>query len=79
MMAVGDAIAFVLSQERNFSAEDFARFHPAGSLGRKLATVDSYMRRGKELRIARASTTIRNVFAQTHLERPPNRCDHPDP
>ena len=26
MMAVGDAIAFVLSQERNFSAEDFARF-----------------------------------------------------
>jgi arabinose-5-phosphate isomerase len=68
MMAIGDAIAFVLSQKRNFSAEDFARFHPAGSLGRKLATVESYMRRGKELRISGADTTIRNVFAQTHKE-----------
>jgi arabinose-5-phosphate isomerase len=68
MMALGDAIAFVLSRQRNFTSEDFARYHPAGSLGRKLATVESIMRRGHELRIARASTTIRNVFAQTHLE-----------
>ena len=68
MMALGDALAFVLSQQRNFSAEDFARFHPAGSLGRKLATVETYMRQGKELRLAPASTTVRNVFALTHLE-----------
>ena len=31
MIAVGDALAFVLSQMRDFSREDFARFHPAGS------------------------------------------------
>ncbi len=31
-IAVGDALAFVLSRLRNFSHEDFARFHPAGSL-----------------------------------------------
>ena len=33
MIALGDALAFVLSQERDFTHEDFARFHPAGSLG----------------------------------------------
>lgn len=63
MMAVGHAIAFVLSEQRQFTAEDFARFHPAGTLGRKLAAVDAYMRRGSDLRLAKASETIRSVFA----------------
>lgn len=35
-MALGDAIAIALIQARDFKAEDFARFHPGGSLGRKL-------------------------------------------
>src|SRR5262245_19905673 len=34
MMALGDALALVFSQARGFTAEDFARFHPGGSLGR---------------------------------------------
>jgi arabinose-5-phosphate isomerase len=63
MMALGHSIAFVLSDRRQFTAEDFARYHPAGSLGRKLATVDSYMRRGSDLRVANAGESIRNVFA----------------
>ena len=37
MLALGDALAFTLSEQRQFTAEDFARFHPAGSLGRLLA------------------------------------------
>src|SRR5262249_14220913 len=52
MIALGDALAFVLLEQRQFTAEEFARFHPAGSLGRRLATVAEYMRRGTELRIA---------------------------
>jgi arabinose-5-phosphate isomerase len=64
MMALGHSIAFVLSEQRQFTAEDFARFHPAGSLGRKLATVDAYMRRGSDVRIANASDSIRDVFAE---------------
>ncbi|MCZ2341410.1 MAG: KpsF/GutQ family sugar-phosphate isomerase [Bacteroidales bacterium] len=64
MIALGDAVAFTLSEQRGFTAEDFARYHPAGSLGRKLATVETYMRRGSELRIAAASDTVRAVFAQ---------------
>lgn len=35
-MALGDALAVALMQVRNFKAKDFAQFHPAGSLGRKL-------------------------------------------
>jgi arabinose-5-phosphate isomerase len=65
MIALGDAIAFVLSQERAFTHEDFARFHPAGSLGRKLLKVESIMRQGSELRIASAGDTVRSVFARS--------------
>ena len=64
MLALGDALAFTLLEQRQFTAEDFARFHPAGSLGRKLATVESVMRRGEELRIAPATETVRRVFAR---------------
>ncbi len=64
MLALGDALAFTLLEERQFTAEDFARFHPAGSLGRKLAPVHEAMRKGNELRIAPATETIRTVFAQ---------------
>src|SRR5207245_11246017 len=67
MIAVGDALAFVLSRMRNFSREDFARFHPAGSLGRKLVKVDAVMRRGHELRIASKQDTVREVFARVRL------------
>ncbi|WP_301099547.1 KpsF/GutQ family sugar-phosphate isomerase [Otariodibacter sp.] len=35
-MALGDALAIALIKARDFKAEDFARFHPGGSLGRKL-------------------------------------------
>jgi arabinose-5-phosphate isomerase len=37
-MAMGDALAVALMKARNFQAENFARFHPGGSLGRKLLT-----------------------------------------
>ncbi|MCS7044745.1 MAG: KpsF/GutQ family sugar-phosphate isomerase [Gemmataceae bacterium] len=63
MIAVGDALAFVLMRLRDFSREDFARFHPAGSLGRQLLKVDNVMRRDGALRLARCHNTVREVFA----------------
>jgi arabinose-5-phosphate isomerase len=63
MIALGDALAFVLSREREFTTEEFARFHPAGSLGRKLLRVEEIMRQGPELRKALATDTVRSVFA----------------
>lgn len=35
-LAMGDALAIVLLEQRNFSAEDFALFHPGGNLGKRL-------------------------------------------
>ncbi|MCX8996942.1 KpsF/GutQ family sugar-phosphate isomerase [Rhizobiaceae bacterium BDR2-2] len=37
-LVMGDALAIALADRRNFRPEDFARFHPGGSLGRKLLT-----------------------------------------
>lgn len=43
-MAIGDALAVALMEERKFQPEDFARFHPGGSLGRKLLSkVEDFM------------------------------------
>jgi arabinose-5-phosphate isomerase len=69
MMALGDALAFVLSRERELSPEDFARFHPAGSLGRKLLKVEALMRHDDDLRLARASDTVRVVFTHARQRR----------
>lgn len=46
-LVMGDALAVVLSTLKGFQPEDFARFHPGGSLGRKLlTTVADVMHRG---------------------------------
>jgi arabinose-5-phosphate isomerase len=47
-LAMGDALAVALLDARGFGAEDFARSHPGGSLGRRLLThVRDVMRRGE--------------------------------
>jgi arabinose-5-phosphate isomerase len=65
MLAVGDALAFVLSRARDFGHDDFARLHPAGSLGKKLSRVESVMRSGGAVRLAGAAETVRNVFSRS--------------
>jgi arabinose-5-phosphate isomerase len=50
MLVMGDALAMVLLEARGFSEEDFARFHPGGSLGRALLTrVSDIMRCDSQL------------------------------
>jgi arabinose-5-phosphate isomerase len=49
-LAMGDALAVALLDARGFKAEDFARSHPGGALGRKLLThVRDVMRSGNEV------------------------------
>jgi arabinose-5-phosphate isomerase len=64
LMAVGDALALLVSRMRDFSPEDFALYHPAGSLGRKLTRVEEVMRSGKQLRRAHIEETARQVFVR---------------
>ena len=67
MLAVGDALAFTVMKARNFSVEDYVRFHPGGSLGAKLMTVEQSMmfRPGEKLPIAGAADTIKHVLEKT--------------
>ena len=62
MMALGDALALVLSRMRHFGPSDFARVHPGGSLGRELAKVEDVMRPLAECRVANDSNSIRDRF-----------------
>lgn len=62
MLALGDALAIVASQMRSFSPADFARFHPGGSLGRRLARVEDAMRPLGQCRVARATQTLRETL-----------------
>jgi arabinose-5-phosphate isomerase len=64
LMAVGDALALLVSRMRDFRAEDFALYHPAGTLGRKLSRVEDLMRTGPQLRRARVEETVREVFVR---------------
>jgi arabinose-5-phosphate isomerase len=63
MLAVGDALALVLSRARGFTPQQFALLHPGGSLGRRLRSVREVMRQGTQLRIASESATIRDIFS----------------
>ena len=62
MLALGDALALVTSQRRGFSREDFARFHPGGSLGRQLARVEDLMRPAEQCRVAIDTQSVRHVL-----------------
>jgi arabinose-5-phosphate isomerase len=62
MLALGDALAMVVLHERRFSREDYALFHPAGALGRRLMRVREVMRTGDELPLARSGSHVRDVL-----------------
>jgi arabinose-5-phosphate isomerase len=64
MLAIGDALALVTSRLRDFRKEDFARFHPAGNLGRQLSKVEDGMRPLAQCRLAGVTMTVRDVFVQ---------------
>ena len=64
MIALGDALALVASEARDFQAEDFARYHPGGNLGRMLSRVSEVMRPIDRCRIGNENETVRQVFVQ---------------
>lgn len=62
-LAMGDAIAVVLLSKRKFTPEDFALFHPGGSLGRKLLlTVENVMHSGEDNPIVSAETNVKEAL-----------------
>ncbi len=67
MLALGDAMALVASQMRGFRREDFARFHPGGSLGQQLSRVEQLMRGLDCCRVADQGRTVREVLVNVSL------------
>ncbi len=62
-LAYGDALALTLLQKRNFTASQFAVFHPGGSLGRKLLlTVADVMHSGTENPVVESSATVQEAL-----------------
>jgi arabinose-5-phosphate isomerase len=58
-LAMGDALAVTLLEARGFTAEDFARSHPGGSLGRRLLLhVEDVMRQGADIPRVDAATSL---------------------
>lgn len=64
-LALGDALAIALLKARNFKPEDFALFHPSGSLGRKLLlTVENVVASTQKNPLAYGNTTIQESLFQ---------------
>ena len=65
MQALGDALALALLDARGFSADDFARSHPGGALGRRLlTTVRDVMRSGDAIPRVTLESTLANAVVE---------------
>jgi arabinose-5-phosphate isomerase len=63
-LAVGDALAMVLLEARGFKKEDFATFHPGGSIGRNLLLkVQDVMRPAEQMAILPGTATVNEALA----------------
>ncbi len=64
-LAIGDALAVSLLEEKGFKADDFARLHPGGALGRKLLTqVRDVMVTGRLIPVLAPGATMREAVVQ---------------
>ena len=71
MLSLGDALALTVMQMRRLKPEDFAAFHPAGSLGRRLLTVEQAMWFRKDENLALVSDRLSLAEALGESE----KCD----
>lgn len=63
MLAMGDALSVALLKSKKFKVEDFAFYHPGGTLGKKLwLKVEDVMRKGKAHPIVKQETSLKKVL-----------------
>ncbi|AKC87616.1 KpsF/GutQ family sugar-phosphate isomerase [Pseudoxanthomonas suwonensis] len=69
-LALGDALAVALLEARGFTADDFARSHPAGSLGRRLLLhIDDVMHAGEALPRVGAGASVAEALVEMSRKR----------
>ena len=62
MLALGDALAVAVAEKKGFKEEDFARLHPGGKLGKKLARVEALMHEGDAMPRVSPETRMPDVI-----------------
>ncbi|MBI4567722.1 MAG: KpsF/GutQ family sugar-phosphate isomerase [Planctomycetes bacterium] len=62
MLAMGDALALTVQKERKFTPEEYAFYHPAGALGRRLLKVEEVMRTGSAFCVVEEEATLRDAL-----------------
>ena len=74
-LVMGDALAVALLEKRNFSAEDFAMFHPGGSLGKKLSMkIDDVMFTGDRIPTVNEVMSLEEVIFEITSKRFGSTC-----
>ncbi|AXK71395.1 KpsF/GutQ family sugar-phosphate isomerase [Lysobacter sp. TY2-98] len=69
-LAMGDALAVALLEARGFTADDFARSHPAGALGRRLLLhIADVMHAGDDLPVVRPSASVSEALVEMSRKR----------
>ena len=69
-LVLGDALAIALLQARGFTAEDFARSHPGGMLGKRLLLrIDDIAHQGSVLPIISETATIREALLEVNAKK----------
>ena len=69
-LAMGDALAVALLEARGFTADDFARSHPAGSLGRRLLLhITDVMHAGDDVPRVQATATLSEALVEMSRKR----------
>lgn len=64
-LIVGDALAMALMEIRNFKSEDFALYHPAGRLGKRLSLViDDVMRKGTQVATVNSDSNFEMILKE---------------
>ena len=61
-LAIGDAIAISTMKQRKFGEKEFKKFHPSGSLGAKLKTVEDLMLKGKKIPFINENIIMRSAL-----------------
>ncbi|MBD1161780.1 KpsF/GutQ family sugar-phosphate isomerase [Pelagibacterales bacterium SAG-MED15] len=61
-LAIGDALAIASMNSKNFGKLDFKKFHPAGTLGTKLKTVEDLMFKGKQVPYINEKSNMKNAL-----------------
>ncbi len=61
-MALGDALAVVVSVRKGFQPEDFARLHPGGKLGKRLLTAGELAHTGEQVPRVATDTAMKDVI-----------------